>query len=241
MFTKFKVYLCMILCMISLVSVGFSSWTIYGLDEEEIELSINSDNVINSKDYVYLDTTKGENNSGIDCFKYYEYGYLDKDGYLSNYGYITTFYKLDLKKCKELFGSDNDSIEINLKLHYADDVVVGTDGINLFENSTSVAGSRSINAMCEYTENYVGLPTITMKNTSEKANICYSTVLVFEDILKNYNTTSSPEFVCFKVEYELFSNTGAYFTDSIYKFLYSRAIGTDKYTGFKVDVFVSGI
>ena len=36
MFTKFKVYLCIILCMISLVSVGFSSWTIAGLEEEKI-------------------------------------------------------------------------------------------------------------------------------------------------------------------------------------------------------------
>ena len=40
MFTKFKVYLCIVLCMISLVSVGFSSWTISGLEEEKTDFFV---------------------------------------------------------------------------------------------------------------------------------------------------------------------------------------------------------
>lgn len=242
MFTKTKIYICMFLCLISLVSVGFSSWTITGLEEESFDVSITADKVINSKEYVYLDTTKGENSSGIDCFKYYEYGYLDSDGYISNYGYITTYYKLDLKKCYDLLGSDSDSLEINLKLQYVDDVTVGTDGINLFETSSSNQyGSRSMNANCAYVETYTGLPTITMYNTSEADFPCYTTKLVFKDILKDYDESSSPDYVLFKIEYVLFANTGTYFNSYIYNFLYSRAIGTDKYTGFKIDVFVSGI
>ena len=93
MFTKTKIYICMFLCLISLVSVGFSSWTITGLEEESFDVSITADKVINSKEYVYLDTTKGENSSGIDCFKYYEYGYWSEDGtHATDTGYIKTYY-----------------------------------------------------------------------------------------------------------------------------------------------------
>ena len=239
MFTKFKVYLCIILCMISLVSVGFSSWTITGLEEESFDVSITADKVINSKEYVYLDTTKGENNSGIDCFKYYEYGYLDSEGYLSNYGYISTYYKLDLKKCYDLLSSDSDSIEINLKLQYSDVVVLGDNYYNLFSGSTSSSGSSSISAICNYTETYTGMPTITVNASSEKSYPCYTVNLTFKDILKNYNKATSPEFICFEVQYALFSTIGDYFYNNIYSFLYSRML--DSSADFKIDIFLSGV
>ncbi len=239
--TKGKITIFSVLCIISLISIGFASWTITGEIEEELSGIIKTDTIINSKEYVLLDTTKGDNNSGITCFKYYEQGYLDNEGYLSNYGYITTYYKLNLKKCYELLGSDCDSIVIDFKLQYADNVVVGDDGINLFKNDTSAAGSRTISATSSYESAYSGLPNITIVNESNNDYPCYISQVGFKEILKNYDSSTSPEYVEFKVEYVLFASVGEYFTNSVYQFLYSRAIGTEKYTGFKVEIALFGM
>lgn len=69
MLSKFKINLIFLLCMLSLVSIGFSSWSIT-LDAINVDANISVDNVVNSEDYIYLDTTKGDNNTGICCFKY---------------------------------------------------------------------------------------------------------------------------------------------------------------------------
>lgn len=64
MLSKFKINLIFLLCMLSLVSIGFSSWSIT-LDAINVDANISVDNVVNSEDYIYLDTTKGDNNTGI--------------------------------------------------------------------------------------------------------------------------------------------------------------------------------
>mgnify|MGYP006316098225 CR=1 FL=1 len=76
---KTKMSLLVFLTSLSIVSIGFSSWSITAETTAEINGNIEVDNVINSDKYVYLDTTKGENNTGIDCFKYQEYGYMNED------------------------------------------------------------------------------------------------------------------------------------------------------------------
>ena len=48
MLTRGKVLLLTILCLLSLVSIGFASWTITESDEEIIYGSMHTDNVINS-------------------------------------------------------------------------------------------------------------------------------------------------------------------------------------------------
>lgn len=230
MFTKFKVYLCMILFMISLVSVGFSSWTIHGLNSEEIMQTIEADNVINSKDYVYLDTTKGENNSGIDCFKYYEYGYWSEDGnYATDTGYIKTHYVLDLKKCYELFASDFSSVKVVINLQYADDV--NTD-LNLFKYQIKSSGSHDISVSCSANSNE---PIVT--ETTSAIDQQYCITLEFRNILTSYSTTKSPDKVYFTVEYALYATTGDYFYNEIYKYLYMNMIN---YVSFETNLFVSG-
>ncbi len=74
MLSKFKINLILVLCMLSLISIGFSSWNIT-LDAINVDANISVDNVVNSEDYIYLDTTKGDNNTGISCFKYKNNGY----------------------------------------------------------------------------------------------------------------------------------------------------------------------
>lgn len=230
MFTKTKIYICMFLCLISLVSVGFSSWTITGLEEESFDVSITADKVINSKEYVYLDTTKGENNSGIDCFKYYEYGYWSEDGtHATDTGYIKTYYVLDLKKCYELFGSNYSSVNVVINLQYAEDV--NTD-LNLFKYQIKSSGSHDISVSCTADSN---APTVTELTSTIDQQYCIS--LDFKNILTNYSNIKSPEKIYFTVEYALYATTGDYFYNEIYKYLYMNMIN---YVSFEANLFVSG-
>ena len=105
MLTKGKITLFMTLCLLSLVSIGFASWTITeGPKEEQMLGSMMTDNIINSAEFIQLDTTKGDSeNPGISAFKFQENGYLSEDGsYVTDTGYIYTYYVLDVKKCLQL-------------------------------------------------------------------------------------------------------------------------------------------
>ena len=229
-----------ILISLSLIGVGFSAWTISGLEEESFDVSITADKVINSKEYVYLDTTKGDNSSGIDCFKYYEYGYLDSEGYLTDTGVITTYYVLDLKKCAGLLGSDSDSIELTLKLQFADYII--TD-LNLFQyqSSTDPNGYQNINISCgyddQYKTTYSSLFTMNASKVDDSSKH-YSNKVTFNNILKNYDSTTSPQYIYFKIEYSMFATTGTYFYQKIYEYFYKDMSNTPE---FKIDIYVSGV
>lgn len=229
-----------ILISLSLIGVGFSAWTISGLEEESFDVSITADKVINSKEYVYLDVNKGENNSGIDCFKYYEYGYLDSDGVLTDTGHIKTYYVLDLKKCYDLFGADFSSIELVLKFQYADEVKTN---LNLFQysSSTSPNGSTRLSVSCGYdtdkTTIYSSMFTMnSVKIDDSKKH--YSHKITFKDILTNY-TASSEQYIYFEVDYALFATVGEYFNNLIYPSLYSDMLNTA--SDFKIDIYITGV
>lgn len=230
MFTKFKVYVCMILCMISLVSVGFSSWSIHGITEEDNSGSITSDKIINSKEYVYLDTSKGDNNTGIDCFNYYEYGYLDDDGYATDTGYIKTYYILDLNKCRTLFGDDHGSVSVDIKIEYAEGV---SSHLDLFKYAITGDGSRNVSVSCSCDDF-----TISMSSPVKETNYpyTYSITLDFEDILSN-SSYNSLETIAFCVEYKLSATTGSFFYNEIFPYLYQDEINV---MSFKVDLYIYG-
>lgn len=229
MFTKFKVYICMILCMISLVSVGFSSWSIHGITEEDYSGSITSDKIINSKEYVYLDTTKGDNNTGIDCFNYYEYGYLDENGYTSNYGYIKTYYILDLEQCRNIF-EDNDSVELTINLMYQDGIQTE---LNLFtyeiDGETNL-GSHNISSSCVCSS----WDNVTFSSPANNKKWDYTVTVTFNNILLD----ATLDQIEFSVEYALFATVGEYFNTFIYPYLYKNAITV---IGFKADVYLAGL
>ena len=98
MFTKFfkksRITLITILSLLSITSVGFASWTIAAFDvEQKVSGSLESDIVIDSKNYLYLDSTKGDTidsdlKSGFTCFEYSDYGYLDEEGNNVDTGFI---------------------------------------------------------------------------------------------------------------------------------------------------------
>ena len=141
-FSKTKITFITILSLLSLVSVGFASWTITALDvEEEVSGSLESDIVINSKEYVYLDTEKGDNKTGIKNMQYQDYGYLDSENYvIVDTGYVYNYFILDLEKCSELLKNDFNSVEVILRLGYADTILTS---LNLFENNAGEYASGS--------------------------------------------------------------------------------------------------
>lgn len=232
MLTRGKVLLLTILCLLSLVSIGFASWTITESDEEIVYGSMHTDNVINSAEFIQLDTTLGDiANPGISCFKYQETGYLSEDGsYVTDTGYIYTYYVLDLEKCYNLFSSEFNSIVLTINLGYANNV---TTDLNLFKYKGNTSGYQDIDAECSSQTTGINPTLNEIESSIDKQ---YSIQLTFTDILANY-TTGSPKEVRFTVKYSLFATTGTYFNTEIFRYLYMDMVNV---ISFKADLYVSG-
>ena len=230
MLTRGKVLLLTILCLLSLVSIGFASWTITESDEEIVYGSMHTDNVINSADFIRLDTSKGEQNTGISCFNYKETGYLAEDGInISNYGYIYTYYILDLENCFKMFGEDYSSITITLNLGYGNGTLTN---LNLFDESNDDT-KHSISSTYVVDVDSINHEKIEIDESMEKQ---YSIKINFIDVLNNNNSDLLKE-ISFSVKYTLYSPTNEYFYREIFTYLYMDMITV---VSFKVDAFVQG-
>ena len=232
MLTKGKITLFMTLCILSLVSIGFASWTISEESKEEVLGSMQTDNVINSAEFVQLNTELGETaNPGIKCFDYQEYGYLSEDGtYVTDTGYIYTYFVLDLEKCYNLFNSEYDSIDIILDLHYASDV---TTDLNLFKKPTdsSSTGYHDISATCSSDTTGVNIE-LEEVDTGDAQQ--YSVKLKFKQILASQPSNNK---VYFTVKYSLFATTGDYFYSNIFQKMYMDMITV---VSFEMNVYLAG-
>lgn len=232
MLTRGKVLLLTILCLLSLVSIGFASWTITESDEEIVYGSMQTDNVINSAEFVQLNRELGETeNPGIKCFDYQESGYLSEDGtYVTDTGYIYIYFVLDLEKCYNLFSSDYNSIDITLNLRYASSV---TTDLNLFKYSINDDGTgyHDISSTCSSETSGV---TIELEEIDSTIDQQYSVKLKFKQILA---TQSSNSKVYFTVKYALFATTGDYFYNEIFQKMYMDMINA---VSFEMNVYLSG-
>lgn len=212
-----------LLMCLSLVSVGFASWNISsGVATDTVLPSVATDIVVNSSDYVYLDTTKGTD--GITCFDYKNTGYLNSSGVVTDTGYIDTYYKINQKKCAEIFSGFN-SVKLTIRLQYDPSTPSST---NIFADHRDSNGYRSINHNINTSLGYTA-------NKIDTSEVCYQVEIVFINLIGNYNSTTSNEEVSFTLSYALFATTGEYFKTNIYPCLYS-----DNVT-FKTIVTISGI
>ena len=100
---KSKMSVLVLLTSVSIVSIGFSSWSITTETNAEIGGNIEVDNIISSDDFIKLDTSKGDNNTGI----------------IGSKGHMVEYFKIDLKECKSFFVEHN-SLSIDLTLKYDD-------------------------------------------------------------------------------------------------------------------------
>lgn len=209
MLNKYKVYLIMLLCMMSSFSIGFASWTISEKDSTQIQGNVDVQNVINSRDYIKPDITKGDNASGIDWFDYEETAYLNDDGMTYNdTGYIDAYFLIDIQKCKQLFGSYN-SLEVVLTLKYLND---NKTDLNIFVDHSNKDGKRSI-------KNTVNCASETYTSSHAVVNRSYVVTITFEDILIKYAKNNTATDIAFNIQYALFATTGVYFNNNIYKYL----------------------
>ena len=212
-----------LLMCLSLVSVGFASWNVSrGVVTDTANPSVVTDIVVNSSDYVYLDTTKGTD--GITCFNYKNTGYLNSSGVVVDTGYIDTYYIINQKKCAEIFSGFN-SVKLTIKLQYDSSTPSST---NIFASHNDSNGYRSISHNITTALGYTS-------NKIDTTEVCYKIEIIFTNIISNYSSSTSSETVTFTLRYALFATTGDYFKNNIYPCLYS-----DNVT-FKTIVTISGI
>lgn len=210
MLSKFKINLIFLLCMLSLVSIGFSSWSIT-LDAINVDANISVDNVVNSEDYIYLDTTKGDNNTGICCFKYKNNGYLDNSGEIANTGYVEAYFIMDLDRCKLLFSQSN-SMYLSITLKYAND---NPTILNIFQDDRQELGYRTVNHEIIIDNNY----DVTMGSISGIDNKQYVIPITMNNL-----STIEEQFINFQIKYSFFATAGDYFNEQIYQYLYGDNI-----------------
>lgn len=249
MLTKGKITLFMTLCLLSLVSIGFASWTITeGPKEEQVLGSMMTDNFINSSEFVYLNTSKGDEilneknevigHKGYSVFDYYEYGYLDENKVATSSGYITVYFRFNVKQCYELLNSYSNSVKVIVKLGYAKGV---TTNLNLFEDSPSLStGKHTISANIFDVSSGVDVYFSNISNLYENKKQ-FTCELKFENLLTNYKNNlitdiDSDGNIEFSVKYHLTATTGDYFYYNIYTPLYMDNIEKNS---FEVSVMVS--
>ena len=92
---KSKMSLLVFLTSLSIVSVGFSSWSITAETTAEINGNIEVDNVISTEDCIYVNE--------IDTIKMCENGFLDEDNHIVSTGKITFHYTVNVENCKSYF------------------------------------------------------------------------------------------------------------------------------------------
>lgn len=234
MLTKGKITLFMTLCLLSLVSIGFASWTITeGPKEEQMLGSMMTDNIINSAEFISLNTEYGRLNdknekTGVDWFDYEQTGYLDEAGTFTDTGHIITYYKIDLQKCKVFF-ENYDSLKVTLTICYANN---NNTDLNIFANHDSknpeYLGNRKF-------ESFVNISDINYTSSSKLDGKKYVIDIYFNDFIENYNYDGTNQYLEFDIKYTFFATTGPYFNQFIYRYLYGDQIE------FSINAQVTGI
>ena len=202
---KTKMSLLLFLTSVSIVSIGFSSWSITAETTAEINGNIKVDNVISLEDCIYFNTEYGTNKMGIDLLRYYDSGFIDKDNYIVNNATMTAYYTVDLMKCKDLF-TPLTTMVVDISLKYSD-----------------------VETQCKLINNYLSSSTVTCNiahtvGTKTNNNGVYNIPLTFTDVLNTYDANdSSTRYFNFSISYE-FVYTGNDFKNDIYQYLYTNKL-----------------
>ncbi len=127
MLSKGKINIILSLCLISLTSIGFSSWTITqsAVTSANVQGNFDVDNVINSNEYITL-------TSAPSCFTYGERGFIDVNQNYVKDASITATYNMNIENCKSLFTDINEAY-ISITLKHTDECVFPT-GKGLFDS-----------------------------------------------------------------------------------------------------------
>lgn len=114
----------LILSTLSLFSVGFASWCIGANDNATLSFDVSADNIININDFIQLDKSQGDNNTGIACFDYCKDGFVNNGEVDVNNGFFYVYAKLNLDEIRNIYGEVSDentytSFAITTKLSFS--------------------------------------------------------------------------------------------------------------------------
>lgn len=152
---KPKILAAMLFMYVSLICVGFASWTISGGGSNPSSATANglieTDDVINTDDYIDF-------NGEIEGFSFYQSGFLNENNEIVDNGSIISHYNIDINSCKITFAS---KITVIVTLQYAVGVSYTAEQ-NIFKNNntsiTAIAsGNNIINQSIEKTDSTISI------------------------------------------------------------------------------------
>lgn len=117
---KLTYYLVMLLSLISLVSVGFASWTVTDDFSTTASGMIVVDDVMKVNDYITC-------SSNVNKFAFFKTGFVDETGKVSNVGTIETTLTVNIANCKKKFPECN-TLEIDLSLESTNIGIFNSEG-----------------------------------------------------------------------------------------------------------------
>ena len=194
MLKQYKTMIILTLCMLTLVSVGFSSWIVTTPSATiDADGYLEADSIIDNNDFVGKPT--------VTAFKYNDVGFLTDDNILTNKGEIKIDYNINLTNCRSFFTESYDSLSFDVALKYANGF---TSTYNIFKESMLV----------EYSiDSWVNKTVVTPNNTEN--NRCDSTIHI-DSALSGSTTT-----LTLSIKYTFTINCGGYFNTKTYAQLLS--------------------
>jgi hypothetical protein len=203
---KRTVNLLTFLMMLSLCSVGFSSWIIApGNEDFTIDENIVTDPAIDASSFVPV--------SSIKHFSYSDRGFVNSadQKVASSTGTIIVNYTIKLDMFNDIY-PDEESLKFKIVLKYADSI--NHKNFNIFTTDENRSFTHTVNS----SENITSISSSTPTQDEIKASYEYVTYVSFSNLLKEYRTNPSEEDYTFTITYNvsILNETGDYFLNNIY-------------------------
>ena len=169
---RFHYYFLSIVSLISLICIGFSSWSLVQGLPTSATGTLTASPVYSVEDYVTFDTTKGTN--GIECFEYDQNGFV-VDRVNTNIASLTVYYILDVANAKKDYGN---TATLNLSLYLRGVSATGATiafnfGSPLTLSETSCDGVTKSGSHSATTTNAVVNATVNLSGLSGKHAFCF--------------------------------------------------------------------
>ncbi len=203
---------------IGLICIGFSSWTISGSFVGVSGIGgLNSYSVIDVSEYISLDTSKGDSNTGITPFQFNSNGFINvtNESALDGFGRISVHYILNREKCIEAFG-ENCSITVDFYLR-----ATAADGIN----SIDFEIIHFDKCYLQYVDNNVSVTTTHPELTNNDSKNLKHTLTFDLSIAEEQDSYDS---ITFSLNYDFETQTD--FNSLVYSKLYNGTSTATFYT-----------
>ena len=181
---------------VSLICVGFASWTISnngsGSGSSSASASIIADDVINSSEIVNI--------SDFTVFDYFKNGFVNNDGYITASGNITAKLTLNIEKCKSMFAG-RDNLKVVVSLSRSNLLTLVGDYTKISVSAT--VGGTAVTPTFELDTNTL-LIAFTINNFASLTTAEYTIKYTFTILDKNYFINSVfPELYTNDVDFTL--------------------------------------